>query len=58
MLKHLKRANLFVVSLDSRQQLYRYHGLFAQTLSFQLEQSHADLSRDQVLHTGLLAMVE
>jgi LuxR family maltose regulon positive regulatory protein len=43
MLKRLERANLFVVSLDSRRQWYRYHALFAQTLSHQLEQTHPDL---------------
>jgi LuxR family maltose regulon positive regulatory protein len=43
MLEHLERANLFIVSLDSRRQWYRYHALFAQALSHQLEQSHADL---------------
>ncbi len=43
MLEHLERANLFVVSLDSRRQWYRYHALFAQALSHQLEQRHADL---------------
>jgi LuxR family maltose regulon positive regulatory protein len=43
MLKRLERANLFVVSLDSKQQWYRYHALFAEALSFQLEQNHADL---------------
>ena len=37
MLEHLERANLFVVSLDDKRQWYRYHALFAQTLSFQLE---------------------
>ncbi len=43
MLEHLERANLFVVSLDNQRQWYRYHALFAQALSFQLEQNHADL---------------
>ena len=43
MLEHLERANLFVVSLDSRRQWYRYHGLFAQALCYQLERRHADL---------------
>ncbi len=43
MLGHLERANLFVVSLDSRRQWYRYHGLFAQALRYQLERRHADL---------------
>jgi LuxR family maltose regulon positive regulatory protein len=43
MLEYLERANLFVVSLDRKRQWYRYHALFAQTLSHQLQQSHADL---------------
>jgi LuxR family maltose regulon positive regulatory protein len=43
MLEYLERANLFVVSLDPRRQWYRYHALFAQALSLQLEQSHTDL---------------
>jgi LuxR family maltose regulon positive regulatory protein len=43
MLEYLGQANLFVVSLDSRLQWYRYHALFAQTLSHQLQQRHADL---------------
>jgi LuxR family maltose regulon positive regulatory protein len=43
MLKYLERANLFVVALDRRRQWYRYHALFAQALSLQLQQSHADL---------------
>ena len=43
MLEYLERANLFVVSLDDKRQWYRYHALFAQALSLQLEQHHADL---------------
>jgi LuxR family maltose regulon positive regulatory protein len=43
MLKVLEQSNLFVVSLDHKRQWYRYHALFAETLSHQLEQSHADL---------------
>jgi LuxR family maltose regulon positive regulatory protein len=43
MLEYLERANLFVVSLDPRRQWYRYHALFAETLSHQLQQNHADL---------------
>jgi LuxR family maltose regulon positive regulatory protein len=43
MLKYLERANLFVVSLDSRRQWYRYHALFAEALRSQLERSSADL---------------
>jgi LuxR family maltose regulon positive regulatory protein len=43
MLEHLERANLFVVSLDSKRQWYCYHALFAEALRYQLEQTHADL---------------
>jgi LuxR family maltose regulon positive regulatory protein len=43
MLEYLERANLFVVSLDSKREWYRSHALFAETLTYQLEQSHADL---------------
>jgi LuxR family maltose regulon positive regulatory protein len=49
MLEHLDRANLFVVSLDDKRQWYRYHALFAQALSHQLEQSYANLV--PVLHS-------
>ena len=49
MLEYLERANLFVVSLDSKRQWYRYHGLFAEALRCQLERTHADLV--PVLHT-------
>jgi LuxR family maltose regulon positive regulatory protein len=40
MLQRLERANLFVVSLDSRRQWYRYHALFAEALRYRLEQTH------------------
>jgi LuxR family maltose regulon positive regulatory protein len=43
MLRQLEQANLFVVSLDSRREWYRYHGLFAQALCYQLEQTQPDL---------------
>jgi LuxR family maltose regulon positive regulatory protein len=43
MLEYLERANLFVVSLDPRRQWYRYHALFAETLTHQLQQNHANL---------------
>ena len=39
MLHHIEQANLFVVSLDSKRQWYRYHALFAQALRSQLEQT-------------------
>ena len=43
MLEYLEQSNLFVVSLDGRRQWYRYHALFAETLSHQLQQRHTDL---------------
>src|SRR5260370_27675585 len=42
MLKRLEQANLFVVSLDSRRQWYRYHPLFAEALQYHLEQTQGD----------------
>src|ERR1700716_3950313 len=38
-----KQANLFVVSLDSKREWYRYHALFAEALHYQLEQTQPDL---------------
>jgi LuxR family maltose regulon positive regulatory protein len=43
MLHQLEQANLFVVSLDSKRQWYRYHALFAEALCCQLEQTQPDL---------------
>jgi LuxR family maltose regulon positive regulatory protein len=43
MLDYLERANLFIISLDRKRQWYRYHALFAETLSHLLRQRHADL---------------
>ena len=43
LLQRLDRANLFVVSLDSKREWYRYHGLFAEVLRYQLEQTQPDL---------------
>jgi LuxR family transcriptional regulator, maltose regulon positive regulatory protein len=43
MLEQLERANLFVASLDSKRQWYRYHALFAEALRYRLEHTHADL---------------
>jgi LuxR family transcriptional regulator, maltose regulon positive regulatory protein len=42
-LQQLEKANLFVVSLDSKRQWYRYHALFAEALRYRLEQMHPDL---------------
>ncbi|HEY4035427.1 MAG TPA: LuxR C-terminal-related transcriptional regulator [Ktedonobacteraceae bacterium] len=43
MLERIEQANLFITSLDSRRQWYRYHALFAEALRCQMEQTHADL---------------
>jgi LuxR family maltose regulon positive regulatory protein len=43
MLQQLERANVFIVSLDSKRQWYRYHALFAEALRYQLERTHSDL---------------
>ncbi len=43
MLERLERANLFLTSLDSKREWYRYHALFAEALHSHLEQTHADL---------------
>src|SRR5260370_27846538 len=43
MLHQLERANLFVVSLDSKREWYRYHAIFAEALRYRLEQTSADL---------------
>src|SRR5437016_11080299 len=42
-LRWLEQTNLFVVSLDSKRQWYRYHALFAQALRYRLEQTQSDL---------------
>src|SRR6185295_5972474 len=42
-LERLERTNLFVVSLDSKRQWYRYHTLFAQALYYRLQQISGDL---------------
>ena len=43
LLEGLEQANLFVVSLDSKREWYRYHALFAQALYYRLEQTQKDL---------------
>jgi LuxR family maltose regulon positive regulatory protein len=43
MLQRLEQANLFVVSLDSKREWYRYHALFAEALHYRLGQRQADL---------------
>jgi LuxR family maltose regulon positive regulatory protein len=43
MLRRLERINLFIVSLDSRREWYRYHALFAEALCYRLEQTYGDL---------------
>ena len=42
-LELLEQDNLFVTSLDSKQEWYRYHALFAEALYHQLKQTYADL---------------
>src|SRR5262249_54652886 len=42
MLERLEKANLFVASLDSKRQWYRYHALFAQALHYRLQQTQED----------------
>lgn len=43
MLERLEHANLFVTSVDSKRQWYRYHTLFAEALCYQLKHMHGDL---------------
>jgi LuxR family maltose regulon positive regulatory protein len=43
MLERLEQANLFVVSLDSKHQWYRYHALFAEALQYWLKHIQSDL---------------
>jgi len=43
MLQRLEQSNVFVVSLDSKRQWYRYHALFAEALRHWLEQGHGDV---------------
>jgi LuxR family transcriptional regulator, maltose regulon positive regulatory protein len=43
LLQQIEKANLFVVSLDLKQQWYRYHALFAQALHHQLKRTFPDL---------------
>lgn len=44
MLEQLEKANLFVISLDSKRQWYRYHHLFAEALRSHLERTQSDLA--------------
>jgi LuxR family maltose regulon positive regulatory protein len=43
MLQQIEKANLFVVSLDNKQEWYRYHTLFAEALRHLLKQTQKDL---------------
>jgi LuxR family maltose regulon positive regulatory protein len=43
-LEELKRANVFLISLDSQRRWYRYHPLFAEALRFMLERSDPEAS--------------
>ena len=45
-LRDLERSNLFVVPLDDRRRVYRYHHLFAQLLQEELEDTHPGLAAD------------
>lgn len=47
-LDQIEHANLFIRPLDRQRHWYRYHALFADSLRFQLEKSHAELC--PVLH--------
>ncbi|HEX3640287.1 MAG TPA: hypothetical protein VHV10_03245, partial [Ktedonobacteraceae bacterium] len=44
MLERLEQSNLFVQSLDSKRQWYRYHALFAEALRSRLQQTQSDLA--------------
>jgi len=48
LLQRLEQTSLFVVSLDTRYQWFRYHTLFAEALRYQLEHTHGELM--PVLH--------
>jgi LuxR family maltose regulon positive regulatory protein len=41
-LEYLERSNLFVIPLDNRRELYRYHHLFADLLRFRLERKYPE----------------
>ncbi|HEX3643036.1 MAG TPA: LuxR family transcriptional regulator, partial [Ktedonobacteraceae bacterium] len=43
MLERLEEGNLFVVSLDTKRQWYRYHTLFAEALRYRLNEAQVDL---------------
>lgn len=45
-LERIEQSNLFVRSLDSKRQWYRYHALFAEALRSLLEQTQGDLMLD------------
>ncbi|MDD1977681.1 LuxR C-terminal-related transcriptional regulator [Pseudomonas tussilaginis] len=45
MLEHLDRTNLFLVPVDSQQQWFRYHHLFASFLRHALERIHPDMAK-------------
>jgi len=42
-LNELERGNLFIIPLDNKRHLYRYHHLFADLLQQRLRQTHSDL---------------
>jgi LuxR family transcriptional regulator, maltose regulon positive regulatory protein len=43
MLRQMEQANLFITSLDSKRQWYRYHRLFAEALLYRLENTQLEL---------------
>ncbi|MNJ25678.1 HTH-type transcriptional regulator MalT [compost metagenome] len=45
MLEHLDRSNLFLVPVDSQQQWFRYHHLFASFLRHALERLHPTMAK-------------
>ncbi|MNJ16507.1 HTH-type transcriptional regulator MalT [compost metagenome] len=45
MLDHLDRSNLFLVPVDSQQQWFRYHHLFASFLRHALDRQHPGMAR-------------
>ncbi|MGO8949331.1 MAG: LuxR C-terminal-related transcriptional regulator [Ktedonobacterales bacterium] len=56
MLEEVERANLFVVSLDSKRQWYRYHDLFREALYVRLHASQPELV--PVLHQRAASFYE
>lgn len=51
-LEELERANVFVCSQDRQRRWFRYHALFADTLRYRLERTHASLLPTLHLHAS------